>query len=128
MNDGARIESGELGRLCVIRLRPNQDLTEGIEAACLAYGIARALVRAGVGSLNDANFDLGRRVVSVEGPGLEILTLSGEVRPNDAGRPEASLAGAVCDAAGRVLGGHFRRGENIVCITLELLLQEWIPA
>lgn len=127
MSTEARMDEGRLGRLCVVRLKPNQDLTEGVEAACLELGLVRAMIRTGIGSLNDAHFDSGERVVSVAGPGLEILTLTGEVAPDASGRPRAELAGAVCNSEGAVMGGRFRRAENIICITLELQLQEWVP-
>ncbi len=127
MTAETRTEEGRLGRLCVVRLKPNQDLTEGVEAACRDRGFVRAIIRSGIGSLNDAHFDSGGRQVSVTGPGLEILTLSGEIAPDATGRPKAALTGVVCDAQGAVMGGCFRRGENIICITLELMLQEWLP-
>jgi len=127
MSAESKLEEGRLGRICVVRLKPNQDLTEGVEAACQDQGLNRAVIRTGIGSLNDAHFDSGGRIVSVSGPGLEILTLTGEIATDASGRPRAELAGAVCDSEGAVMGGRFRRGENIICITLELLLQEWLP-
>lgn len=126
MTDEVSILSGQPGRLCVVRLRPNQDLSEGIEAACVENGMERAIVRSAIGSLNDASFDAGGRPVLVEGPGLEILTLTGEVAPLADGRLCAALSGTVCDSEGQVRGGRFRRGENVICITLELVLQEWV--
>ena len=128
MSAGVGIEDGRLGRLCVVRLKPNQDLTKSVEAACAELGLARAVVRSGIGSLNDAHFDSGGRTVSITGPGLEILTLSRLIAPDAAGHPKAELTGAVCDSDGAVMGGRFRRGENIICITLELMVQEWLPA
>ena len=128
MTDEVSIQAGKPGRLCLIRLRPNQDLSEGIEAACAENGMTRAIVRSAIGSLNDASFDAGGRRVLVEGPGLEILTLTGEVAPGPEGRPHAALSGTVCDSEGQVRGGRFRRGENVICITLELVLQEWLES
>ena len=120
------LQDGRLGRLCVLRLRPNQDLTEALEAACAETGIERAVVRAAIGSLNDAHFEAGEKHLVVAGPGLEILTLTGEVRPDAEGRPRASLSGSVCDSEGRVKGGRFLPGQNAICITVEMVLQEWI--
>lgn len=122
-----RVEEGRPGRLCVIRLKPNQDLCQGVAAACRRQGITRAHVRSGIGSLNEAHFEAGGRHVVVQGPGLEILTLTGEVTPGTAGTLEVKLAGSVCDQTGEVKGGLFRPDRNIICITLELLLQEWLP-
>ena len=120
------IEEGRLGRICIVRLKPNQDLTIGIETACVSEGLRHGFLRSGIGSLNDASFDLGDKRLHVEGPGLEILSLTGEIRADAAGKPNARLLGTVCDAEGHVKGGQFRRGENIICITAELIIQEWI--
>lgn len=122
------VEAGRLGRLCSVRLRPNQDLMEGIEVLCREEGLSRAVVRAAVGSLNDAVFEAGGRELEVSGPGLEIILLTGEVTADAQGAPRARFFGAVCDAEGQVTGGRFLPGRNIICITLELLLQEWLPA
>ncbi len=124
-------ETGRLGRIALIRLKPNQDLVEGVEAACAEAGLAYAMVRSAVGSLVDGVLGYGagdsRGLVTVAGPGIEILTLGGEVRPDGDGRPRAHLAGTISDSDARVYGGTFLRGQNTICITLELVLQEWIP-
>ena len=109
------------------RLRPNQDLVEGIEGLCREMDLSHAVVRAAVGSLNDAVFEVGGRKLKVSGPGLEIILLSGEITSDTKGAPRAKLFGAVCDQEGQVIGGRFLPGRNIICITLELLLQEWLP-
>jgi predicted DNA-binding protein with PD1-like motif len=123
---GTFVETGRFGRLAIVRLRPNEDLVRGIEAACAEHGIIRALVRSGVGSLVDAVLEHGGGRVAVRGPGIEILTLQGEVRAADDGAPRADIRGSISDAYSRVYGGLFIPGENPVCITLELVLHEWI--
>lgn len=127
----ADFEDGRFGRLAVVRLKPNQDLVEGIEAAAAEAGIACGVVRAAVGSLVDAALGYGEAentsIVTVEGPGIEILTLAGELRPDENGRAQALLQGTISDADAKVYGGTFLRGANPICITLELVLQEWIP-
>ena len=128
MSAGARFEEGTLGRIAVIRLRPNEDLVSAVEAACREHGLAHALVRSAVGSLVDAALEAGDRTIQVPGPGIEILTLAGEVRPDAAGRPQADLRGTIADGKAQVYGGRFRPGANAICITLELVLQEWLPA
>ena len=125
------IETGRFGRMMLVRLKPNLDLVEGVEAACAEQGIACAVVRSAVGSLVDAALGFGagdsRGLFSVEGPGVEILTLVGEIRPGPDGRPCAWLSGTVADSDARVYGGVFVPGGNPICITLELVLQEWLP-
>ncbi len=129
MSDNTTIEAGRYGRMATLRLRPNQDLVEAVEAACREYGIEQGLIRCALGSLTDASFDYGEGGHSfVEGPGLEIVSMAGDLRRGPDGLPRVALSGSVADRDGRVFGGLFRRGENPICITVELVLQEWIPA
>ncbi|WP_193370151.1 PCC domain-containing protein [Pelagibius marinus] len=128
MSEAATFEEGKLGRIAVVRLRPNEDLVGAVEAACGEHGLSHAVVRSAVGSLVDAVLEAGDRVIQVPGPGIEILTLAGEVRPDAGGRPRAELRGTIADGKAQVYGGRFRRGANPICITLELVLQEWLPA
>ncbi len=131
MSEGAVFESGRLGRRLVVRLRPNQDLVEGVELACAENGVSFAMVRSAVGSLVDASLLYGAAErpgrFEITGPGIEILTLSGEVRRQGDGALQADLRGTVADPQARVFGGQFERGGNSICITLELILQEWLP-
>lgn len=123
----ASFEAGSLGRIAVVRIRPNEDLVTAVEAACREHGLTHAIVRSAVGSLVDAVLEAGDHVLEVPGPGIEILTLAGEVRSDAAGAPRADLRGTVADGKAQVYGGRFRRGANPICITLELVLQEWLP-
>lgn len=128
MSADVTFEAGRLGRIAVVRLRPNEDLVTAVEAVCREHGIAHALVRSAVGSLIDAELEAGDHTIQVPGPGIEILTLSGEVRSDAAGHFGADLRGTVADGKAQVYGGRFQRGANPICITLELVLQEWLPA
>ncbi|MCR9255913.1 MAG: DNA-binding protein [Alphaproteobacteria bacterium] len=103
----------------VVRLKPNEDLVTGVEAACREAGVARALVRSGVGSLVDAALSYGEgKRVDVTGPGIEILTLIGEIRDG-----EAHLTGTIADQEANIFGGRFVPDANPICITLELVLE-----
>lgn len=118
----ATLEPGRLGRIAVIRLKPNQDLVEGVESAAAAEGIRDAVVRTAVGSLVDAALGFGAdKTVEVAGPGVEILTLGGRLVGG-----AADLRGTISDSSARVYGGRFLKGGNPICITLELVLQEWV--
>src|SRR5690606_16963281 len=128
MSSAARFETGRLGRIAVVRIRPNEDLVTAVEAACREHGLAHAIVRSAVGSLVDAVLETGGRTLEIAGPGIEILTLAGEVRSQRTGEPQADLRGTIADGRARVFGGRFTRGANPVCITIELVLQEWLPA
>jgi len=128
MSGMATFEAGRLGRIAVLRLRPNEDLVTAVETACREHGLTHAIVRSAVGSLVDAVLEAGETSIEVPGPGIEILTLAGEVRPDAAGVPRAELRGTIADGKAQVYGGRFRCSENPICITLELVLQEWIPS
>ncbi|GAB3625993.1 DNA-binding protein [Pandoraea terrae] len=132
VEDHVAIENGTLGRLVVARLKPNQDLTESIEALCAEHGIARAVVRGAVGSLIDARLAHrsgdGWREQVVTGPGVEILNVFGEVDVSNGPPAVPMLHGMVADTDGRMFAGRFVRGGNLSFITIEVTLQEWLPA
>ncbi|WP_322012361.1 PPC domain-containing DNA-binding protein [Paraburkholderia sp. J12] len=127
------IESGRYGRLVVARLKPGEDLVEALEALCAGHAIARAAVRSVVGSLVEAQLARGHgsavQSFVVPGPGVEILTVSGEVWANagaETGVARTSLNGIVADTQGQMYAGRFVRGGNRSFITIEVTLQEWI--
>ncbi|WP_042338015.1 PPC domain-containing DNA-binding protein [Paraburkholderia ferrariae] len=132
------VESGHYGRLVVARLKPNEDLVEALEALCAAHAIARAVVRSVVGSLVEAQLARGHgstaQSLLVPGPGVEILTVSGEVWADGGqgadtpgpGAARTSLNGIVADTEGQMYAGRFVRGGNRSFITIEVTLQEWI--
>lgn len=125
-----KVEAGMLGRTISLRVGPNEDVTEAIEQACREQKCPYAMVRSGLGSLIDAVLEIapGKPPLEVRGLAVELLTLVGEVRPGANGASEARLSGSVGDPTGRVFGGRFVRGKNRACVTLEVILQEWIPA
>jgi len=87
------VQEGTLGKLVMARLKPNQDLTESVEALCEQHGMQAAIVRGAIGSLIDARLEYatpdGWREMEINGPGVEILNVFGEVgfqRQSFAGR------------------------------------------
>jgi predicted DNA-binding protein with PD1-like motif len=126
-----QVEEGTLGKLVMARLKPNQDLTESVEALCRQYGMQTAIVRGAIGSLIDAHLEYatpnGSREMEINGPGVEILNVFGEIGFNG-GKPHAHpLQGVVADVEGKIFAGRFVRGANLSFITIEITLQEWIP-
>ena len=113
------------GRAAALRIRPNEDLVEALEAACRHHGIARAALRGGVGSLVGARFAEGGVVEDIA---TELLVTGGAIAPDAAGEPRAEVSVALADMRGRVHEGRLLRGLNPVCITFELLLEEVPPA
>jgi predicted DNA-binding protein with PD1-like motif len=128
MINATRVESGQMGRVAYARIGPNEDLVQGLEKLCLAEGFENAFVRGALGSLVDACLDRGDgKYLSVRGPAVEIVSLAGEVRSGAGGEIAASLSGVVADPEGLVCGGRFVAGANTVCMTLEVMLEEWLP-
>jgi predicted DNA-binding protein with PD1-like motif len=127
MSDGPEIETGTTGRIVYARVRPNEDLVQGIEKICLREGIRRCFIRGSLGSLNDACVSLSDETVQVlSGPAVEVVGLSGEVRSDADGNPVASVTGVLAEPSGRICGGRFLRGQNPVCVTFEIVLEEWL--
>ncbi|MSP50862.1 MAG: DNA-binding protein [Alphaproteobacteria bacterium] len=126
--DQPGVTVGKFARVLSVRVRPNIDLIESVEKICADHGIRHAEVRSAVGSLTDATLRLpSGEQRTIIGPGLEIALTSGRVAPDDVGAIQARVYGLVSDSAGHPHGGEFVRGANPVFVTLELVLQEWLP-
>ena len=98
-----------------LRLRPNQDLAAALQDYCRQHGIARALIRGGVGSLIGAHYADGR----ISTPfATEMSIRSGTVADGDA-RIEIELV----DYEGNLSGGLLHQGDNPVLMTMELVLE-----
>jgi predicted DNA-binding protein with PD1-like motif len=117
---------GTAGRAAALRIRPNEDLAEALEAACRRHGFAHgAALRGGVGSLVGARFAEGGVVEDIA---TELLVTGGGIAPDATGELRAEVSVALADMRGRVHEGRLLRGRNPVCITFELLLEELPPA
>jgi predicted DNA-binding protein with PD1-like motif len=117
------------GRVASVRVAPNQDLIEALDQAAAQLGFRRALVRSGLGSLIDATFvGAGGKPRRIEGPAVELLSLSGEISLEENGVEPAGVSGVVGDPTGAVWAGRFARGLNPVCITIEAVLEELLVA
>jgi len=130
LNDNIQVEEGTLGKLVMARLKPNQDLTESVEALCRQHGMKTAIVRGAIGSLIDGHLQYatpaGVRRMEINGPGVEILNVFGEIGFADG--QANPLQGVIADTEGKIFAGRFVRGANLSFITIEITLQEWIPA
>jgi predicted DNA-binding protein with PD1-like motif len=107
-------------RMTFARVKPNQDLTEAVEAVCRQAGYASASVH-GLGSLIGARFTDG---TVLEDQGSEILLMGGRVRSGAGGMPRAELDICFSGFSGLASRGRLLPGENPVCITFELLIEE----
>lgn len=126
------------GRVLVVRLGPGQDLLGGLTDALDRAGLARGILLGGVASLTRMTVrtivrfpqqppitPADRVVTTVEGP-LELMSLQGNVVPDEAGATVvhahvvASLGSPV---ATEVRGGHLVEG-TVVATTAELAIAE----
>ena len=115
------------GRIATVRLAPNEDLVAGLDQAAAQLGFRRALVRSGLGSLTDAALQGANGAARlISGPAIELLTISGEISLGDG--PSAGLSGLVGDTDGAVWSGRFLPGQNPVCVTVEVVLEEILVA
>jgi len=127
----AQLLQGQPGRIVKARLQCNDDLVLGIEDICAHYGMDHVFVKGGLGSLFRAQLLVNESAeepdssIDITGYAVELLTLRGEVKHNGQ-QPTANLFGMVADNQGVVYSGRFVRSEAPVCITVELVLQEWL--
>ena len=89
-----------------------------------AAALARLMASARPGAPLDATAFAreGMMKIPVEGPGVEILSISGEILSG-----ESRLQAVLADADGKLYAGRLERGKNLTFITVELTLQEWLP-
>jgi predicted DNA-binding protein with PD1-like motif len=97
----------------VARIKPNEDIITSMETIARDYGICNAAVR---GSLIGACFKDGKRVADLA---TEVLVREGYIRDG-----KACLDLLVVDMRGQVHAGWLQRGENAVCITFDLIMED----
>ncbi len=107
-------------RAFALRLRPNQDFADALEAFCRERGIISAKLHGGVGSTIGARFADGR---IVEPFATELAVSSGAIVSGTGGALEAELDIALVDYKGGLAEGRLLRGDNPVLMTMELVLE-----
>lgn len=107
------------GRFFALRVKPNVDFCGALEAFCAERGIARATIHGGVGSTIGARFEDGG---VVENFATEVAITGGQIVDDGAGL-EAQVDVALVDYTGAMAKGRYRRGDNPVLMTFELVLE-----
>jgi predicted DNA-binding protein with PD1-like motif len=107
------------GRGLVARIKPNVDILTALETIAHGHAITDAVVRGSLGSLIGARFTDGG---GVDDHATEVLVRDGHIRNGN-----AALDLLVVDMQGQVHEGWLRRGENPVCITFDLFLEDLGP-
>jgi uncharacterized protein len=119
-----RLQATESGGVWAIRLKPYEDVTTSLCAFGAEQGVRRLAVIGCVGSLMHATLQgANGEVRHVEGPGVEIVAASGWL---DVELPASSaLTLTVADRQGALNAGRPAPGGNPVCVTVEMIVQEW---
>lgn len=100
-----------------IRLKPGEDLQQGMEKAVRANGITAGWIAAGVGSLTRYHIRFADRSAGNTGTGhFEIVSITGTVSIHG-----SHIHLSVADGNGAVIGGHLLEG-CIVYTTAEIVL------
>jgi predicted DNA-binding protein with PD1-like motif len=107
-------------RMVFARVKPNEDLVGAVESTCREAGFARATVR-GLGSLIGARFADG---TGFDDPASEVFITRSRVDPDADGVPRAEIDVCFAGFDSLAADGRLLRGENPVCITFELLIEE----
>lgn len=108
------------GNAVFARIRPNVDLTHGLEEVLEWAGFKGTVIVPGqIGSLVGATFVDPTGLRRVEGPVVEVLKLTPSFQ-NDGSAWRAEIEAEIVDSHGRLHSGTLARGLNPVCMTFEL--------
>ncbi|CAN7729792.1 DNA-binding protein [Phyllobacterium sp. LjRoot231] len=105
-------------RIVIARVGPNEDIVGALEAICRKHDFAAATLRGGVGSLIGARYADGSKVDDIA---TEVFVKQGFVSRQSTGTHVDII---MVDTRGNITRGQLLRGENPVCITFELCLEE----
>jgi predicted DNA-binding protein with PD1-like motif len=109
-----------MGRMILLKLQPNQDVTEALESVIRDAGMVAARICGAVGSLVEAIIEQDGALTKISGPGLEVAGLAGQIKADGS----SVLSGFVCRPETGLEYGRFVRGMNAVGVTFELAVEE----
>ena len=116
-----RPDAGDARRAVMSRLHPGVDVTAAITEIAAEHGFAEASVSGSVGSLVGVVLQGPDGSVVVEGPATEV-SFAGVVPAPGKGSPTVSVVAV--DSQAQVHTGLLVPGENLVAVTVELLVEE----
>lgn len=119
-------------RTFVARVKPGEELVDGIKQICVANGITSGAITSILGNLKSVKFTYPvssnsksniqyREPIDIEGP-IEIVTGSGMIGL-DNGELFVHLHLSFCDIDGKASGGHILEKGNTVGITAEFVIE-----
>ena len=108
-------------RCFAVRLAPNIDVCESLESLCSDLDLGNAEILGGVGSTVGAVFDDGQ---VVEPFVTEVLIRSGKINHTQADGYRADIDVSLVDYKGGLSEGKYKRGQNPVLVTFELVIRQ----
>ncbi len=114
-------QTGDARRAVMSRLHPAVDVTAAVAEIAAEHGFAAASVSGSVGSLVGVVLQGPDGAVVVEGPATEV-SFAGVVPARGGGPPTVSVVAV--DARAQVHTGLLVPGQNLVAVTVELLVEE----
>jgi len=103
---------------CAIRLRPGEDIKQGIEKSVKENNIQAGWINTAVGSLTAYRIRFANQSVGSTANGhFEIISLTGTLSVNG-----SHLHISVSDSAGKTTGGHLLEGCTVYT-TVEIIIQ-----
>ena len=134
MSEQMSAAAGRLGRVVVVRLKPGDDLLDGIQATCERYGIHNGVILSGIGSLGCVRFcDVEAlpekkcgygygRVLALDET-IELTGASGVICSDDNNAINLHIHICLSDKTGKAYGGHLVRGTTVL-MTADFVLGE----
>ena len=134
MSENMSAALGRFGRTVVLRLKPGDDLLDGIQATCERYGIHNGVILSGIGSLGCVRFcDVEAlpekkcgygygRVLALDET-IELTGASGVICSDKNNAINLHIHVCLSDKNGKAYGGHLVRGTTVL-MTADLVLGE----
>lgn len=106
------------------RLLPGQDLTAAVATVCADNGLRHAWISGSLGSLVGAGLRHRDGPREIDGPGTEVVSLTGTAAVGIDEQVDIGLHALLVDRHGAVHVGALLPDRNLIAVTFELLLIE----
>ena len=134
MNEQLTAAEGRMGRVIVLRLKPGDDLLDGMQAACERYQIHNGVIISAIGSLNGVHYcnvealpdkkcgyGYGQ-ILYLDGP-IELTGAGGVICTDNDGAINLHVHISMSDKYGNAHGGHLVQGTRVL-MTADIVLGE----